>query len=47
MDIKDIWPSVQYNFDHNLNSANIAGPGGWNDPDMLEVGNGGLSHEEE
>ena len=24
-----------------------SGPGGWNDPDMLEVGNGGLTHEEE
>jgi alpha-galactosidase len=23
-----------------------AGPGGWNDPDMLEVGNGGMSHDE-
>jgi alpha-galactosidase len=23
-----------------------AGPGGWNDPDMLEVGNGGMSNEE-
>ena len=25
----------------------FAGPGGWNDPDMLEVGNGGLNHDEE
>ena len=24
-----------------------AGPGGWNDPDMLEIGNGGLTLEEE
>ena len=24
-----------------------SGPGAWNDPDMLEVGNGGLTHEEE
>ena len=24
-----------------------AGPGGWNDPDMLEIGNGGLSNAEE
>jgi alpha-galactosidase len=23
-----------------------AGPGGWNDPDMLEIGNGGMSHDE-
>ena len=24
----------------------IAGPGGWNDPDMLEVGNGGMQDNE-
>lgn len=23
-----------------------AGPGGWNDPDMLEVGNGGMTSQE-
>lgn len=23
-----------------------AGPGGWNDPDMLEVGNGGMTTSE-
>ena len=23
-----------------------SGPGGWNDPDMLEVGNGGMNKEE-
>lgn len=26
--------------------ARWAGPGGWNDPDMLEIGNGGLDFEE-
>jgi alpha-galactosidase len=25
---------------------NLAGPGHWNDPDMLEIGNGGISHNE-
>ena len=25
----------------------MAGPGGWNDPDMLEIGNGNLTYEEE
>lgn len=25
----------------------MAKPGAWNDPDMLEIGNGGLSHDEE
>jgi alpha-galactosidase len=45
-DIKDEWRSI-------VSRANIAaplwryaGPGGWNDPDMLEVGNGGCSMEE-
>ena len=26
--------------------ANNSGPGGWNDPDMLEIGNGGMSTTE-
>ena len=26
--------------------ANFAGPGHWNDPDMLEIGNGGMSPDE-
>jgi len=47
MDIKDLWISVNINFNENLESADIARPGAWNDPDMLEVGNGGLSHAEE
>src|SRR5205807_2730387 len=28
---------------HNVKHYEHAGPGGWNDPDMLEVGNGGMS----
>ena len=32
--------------DTNDKWAPMAGPGGWNDPDMLEVGNGGLSDGE-
>lgn len=32
---------------HNLALAPYAGPGGFNDPDMLEVGNGGLGPREE
>ena len=31
----------------NLDDRLAAGPGGWNDPDMLEVGVGGLTLEEE
>lgn len=47
-DIFDDWESVESNFDgHGKSLPSVAGPGGWNDPDMLEVGNGGLSHEEE
>jgi alpha-galactosidase len=48
-DIANIWGSIEYNFivaDSN-SFNNISSPGGWNDPDMLEVGNGGLSLEEE
>ncbi|KAK8620828.1 hypothetical protein V6N13_067289 [Hibiscus sabdariffa] len=32
--------------DLNDKWASYAGPGGWNDPDMLEVGNGGMTYEE-
>jgi alpha-galactosidase len=32
-------------FERNGNPAH-AGPGGWNDPDMLEVGNGGMNLDE-
>nr|TKW32441.1 hypothetical protein SEVIR_2G168750v2 [Setaria viridis] len=34
------------NADSNDVWAPFAGPGGWNDPDMLEVGNGGMTTEE-
>lgn len=45
-DIRDQWASVaQIGFAQNgLEKA--AGPGHWNDPDMLEIGNGGLSADE-
>lgn len=32
--------------DYNNKWASYAGPGGWNDPDMLEVGNGGMTYNE-
>uniref|UniRef100_A0A803R1E4 Alpha-galactosidase n=1 Tax=Cannabis sativa TaxID=3483 RepID=A0A803R1E4_CANSA len=32
--------------DQNDKWASYAKPGGWNDPDMLEVGNGGMTTEE-
>jgi alpha-galactosidase len=37
-DISDNWKSMKQNFDFNLKDRYASGPGGWNDPDMLEVG---------
>ena len=45
-DISDKWSSMVKNFKLNAAHPEIAGPGGWNDPDMLEVGNGGMTTEE-
>jgi alpha-galactosidase len=45
-DIEDKYASMAaIGFDRNGDPDN-AGPGGWNDPDMLEVGNGGMSEDE-
>ena len=46
-DIFNNWNSMIYTIDMNDIWYEYAGPGGWNDPDMLEVGNGGLTFEEE
>ncbi|KAG2328823.1 hypothetical protein Bca4012_021547 [Brassica carinata] len=45
-DINDTWASMTTIADLNNKWASYAGPGGWNDPDMLEVGNGGMTYEE-
>ncbi|CAE7510649.1 AGAL3 [Symbiodinium sp. KB8] len=45
-DIKDFWLSMMFNLELTEPSYLFAGPGGWNDPDMLEVGNGGMKHGE-
>ncbi len=45
-DIKAFWASVVAIYEVNVNLWKHAGPGGWNDPDMLEVGNGNLTYEE-
>jgi alpha-galactosidase len=37
------WHGVLDILDAEANLYNHAGPGGWNDPDMLEVGNGGMT----
>lgn len=45
-DIRDDWYSMT---DIGFNQADIdkwAGPGHWNDPDMLEIGNGGMNSTE-
>ena len=45
-DIEDTWPSMLSNLDQSAQHAGVAGPGAWNDPDMLEVGNGRMSDAE-
>ncbi len=45
-DIGPNWGSVTGHADENAGLAKYAGPGGWNDPDMLEVGNGTLTTPE-
>ncbi|XP_054784905.1 alpha-galactosidase-like [Prosopis cineraria] len=45
-DIEDKWESMTTIADANDKWASYAGPRGWNDPDMLEVGNGGMTTEE-
>ncbi|KAK7077471.1 hypothetical protein SK128_014584 [Halocaridina rubra] len=49
-DIQDSWESVQriidYYGDNQDEIVRNAGPGHWNDPDMLIIGNFGLSYEQ-
>ncbi|MET9359418.1 NPCBM/NEW2 domain-containing protein [Streptomyces sp. NPDC006632] len=45
-DISDSWSSMIGIAHQNQPLAAAAGPGGWNDPDMLEVGNGGMTDTE-
>ena len=53
-DIQDCWDCVRdwgglgwvRILDKQVGLEKFAGPGGWNDPDMLEVGNGGLTTPE-
>lgn len=48
-DISDNWASVIRNYtqDNTPGLSSYAGPGHWNDADMLEIGNGGLTATEE
>jgi alpha-galactosidase len=45
-DIYDRWESVLTILDRTAQFWTSAGPGHWNDPDMLEVGNGGMTADE-
>ncbi len=45
-DIEDNWRSLVWIVNSAAAHHGAAGPGHWNDPDMLEVGNGGMTAEE-
>jgi alpha-galactosidase len=45
-DIRDTWESMSKIGFAQGQLAPWAGPGRWNDPDMLEIGNGGMSDDE-
>ncbi|HEY6849754.1 MAG TPA: glycoside hydrolase family 27 protein [Terracidiphilus sp.] len=45
-DIRDSWDSMIENVEKQVATAPYAGPGHWNDPDMLEIGNGHMTDDE-
>ena len=45
-DIRDDWDSMMDNIEKQVPTAPYAGPGHWNDPDMLEIGNGHMTDDE-
>jgi alpha-galactosidase len=45
-DIQDSWRSMLTILDQQEGLEKYSGPNAWNDPDMLEVGNGHMSHDE-
>jgi alpha-galactosidase len=45
-DIRDEWSSMIGNVEKQVPTAPFAGPGHWNDPDMLEIGNGHMTDDE-
>ncbi|CAG8457603.1 12368_t:CDS:10, partial [Gigaspora rosea] len=47
VDIHPSWDSIMFTLDQQRNISNFSGPGGWNDPDMLEIGNGDLTFDEQ
>lgn len=45
-DVADKWESMSSNGFENHGNGDYAAPGSWNDPDMLEIGNGGMTVQE-
>ena len=45
-DIGDNWSSLKSIIEQNAPLSDAAHPGAWNDPDMLEIGNGGMTDTE-
>ncbi len=45
-DIRPIWRWIMYIYNVNIKQYDKSGVGTWNDPDMLEVGNGKLTYDE-
>lgn len=45
-DIIDYWPDILRIIDENSQYSKFSGPNGWNDADMLQVGNGNMTIEE-
>lgn len=45
-DIRPDWATIMRNLDMQAGLEKLSSPGHWNDPDMLEVGNGALTAEE-
>jgi alpha-galactosidase len=46
-DIQPRWSSILNILQKQQRITQYAGPGGWNDPDMLQVGNGNLTVDEQ
>jgi alpha-galactosidase len=46
-DVNDTYERMMSIADRQAHLAKFAGPGHWNDPDFLEVGNGGMNFEEQ
>lgn len=45
-DIRPVWSWINVIYNKNVKLCEYASPGHWNDPDMLEVGNGKLTDDE-